>query len=51
MSSMRTYWLDLFTGVTWKEFIDAGASVTGFRDTSTAPLRTKRLVGGPPKAV
>jgi predicted RNA-binding protein len=33
MSSMRTYWLDLFTGVTWKEFIDAGASVTGFRET------------------
>jgi predicted RNA-binding protein len=25
------YWLDLFTGTTWKEFRDAGASVSGFR--------------------
>lgn len=33
MSSTRTYWLDLFTGKTWGEFIDAGASVTGFRET------------------
>ena len=33
MSSTRTYWLDLFTGGTWKEFVDAGASVTGFRET------------------
>jgi len=24
------YWLDLFTGTTWKEFRDAGASVSGF---------------------
>jgi hypothetical protein len=28
-----TYWLDLFTGGTWKEFLDAGAKVSGFRDT------------------
>lgn len=27
----RTYWLDLFTGATWKEFRDAGAEVSGFR--------------------
>lgn len=33
MSSTRTYWLDLFTGKTLGEFIDAGASVTGFRET------------------
>jgi len=26
-----SYWLDLFTGTTWKEFRDAGASVSGFR--------------------
>lgn len=26
----RTYWLDLFTGGTWQEFIDAGASISGF---------------------
>lgn len=25
------YWLDLFTGTTWDEFRQAGASVTGFR--------------------
>jgi hypothetical protein len=25
------YWLDLFTGTTWKEFRAAGGSVTGFR--------------------
>jgi len=24
------YWLDLFTGTTWKEFLDAGAKVSGF---------------------
>ena len=26
------YWLDSFTGTTWKEFRDAGSSVTGFRE-------------------
>lgn len=30
--SDRSYWLDLFTGPTWQEFLDAGASVSGFRD-------------------
>jgi hypothetical protein len=25
------YWLDLFTGTTWREFKEAGASVSGFR--------------------
>jgi hypothetical protein len=29
--SRRTYWLDLFTGTTWQEFLDAGATVSGFR--------------------
>lgn len=28
----RTYWLDLFTGKTWQEFLDAGACVSGFRE-------------------
>ena len=28
----RTYWLDLFTGVTWDEFLAAGGEVSGFRD-------------------
>ena len=27
------YWLDLFTGTTWKEFRDAGASVSGFNES------------------
>ncbi len=29
----RTYWLDLFTGTTWLEFLAAGGSVSGFRDS------------------
>ena len=28
----RSYWLDLFTGTTWKEFLAAGGGVTGFRE-------------------
>ena len=28
----RTYWLDLFTGTTWREFLDAGGGVSGFRE-------------------
>jgi predicted RNA-binding protein len=31
--SNRNYWLDLFTGVTWKEFLAAGADVSGFRES------------------
>lgn len=27
------YWLDLFTGTTWQEFLDAGAEVSGFRSS------------------
>jgi hypothetical protein len=30
--SERNYWLDLFTGTTWQEFLDAGGKVTGFRE-------------------
>ncbi len=26
------YWLDLFTGTTWKQFRDAGATTSGFRE-------------------
>ena len=29
----RRYWLDLFTGTTWKEFLQAGGTVSGFRET------------------
>ena len=28
----QSYWLDLFTGTTWQEFLDAGAQVSGFRE-------------------
>jgi hypothetical protein len=28
----RNYWLDLFTGTTWQEFLTAGANVSGFRE-------------------
>src|ERR1700730_2097381 len=27
-----TFWLDLFTYQTWKEFLEAGAKVSGFRE-------------------
>ena len=29
----RNYWLDLFTEATWQEFLDAGAEVSGFRES------------------
>ena len=29
----RNYWLDLFTGVTWQEFKEAGATISGFRES------------------
>jgi hypothetical protein len=29
----RTYWLNLFTGKTWEEFLDAGGNVSGFRES------------------
>lgn len=30
--SNRSYWLDLFSGTTWQEFLDSGADVSGFRE-------------------
>ncbi len=33
MNGPRTYWLDLFTGATWREFLDAGGTVSGFRES------------------
>jgi hypothetical protein len=32
LASSRSYWLDLFTGTTWQEFLAAGAKVSGFRE-------------------
>jgi len=38
------YWLDLFTGTTWDEFRRAGATVTGFRESTRK--RAKRVKPG-----
>ncbi len=35
----RNYWLDLFTVTTWKEFIDAGGEVSGFRESRWKTVR------------
>jgi predicted RNA-binding protein len=35
----RNYWLDLFSGKTWQEFLDAGAQVSGFRDNRWATVQ------------
>jgi predicted RNA-binding protein len=29
----RTYWLDLFSPTTWQEFLEAGGTVSGFRES------------------
>jgi predicted RNA-binding protein len=31
--STRNYWVDSFTSTTWQEFLDAGADVSGFRES------------------
>lgn len=35
----RTYWLDLFTGKTWGEFLEAGGRVSGFRESRWKTVR------------
>ena len=30
--SIHDYWSDVFTATTWREFLDAGANVTGFSE-------------------
>jgi hypothetical protein len=35
----RRYWLSLFSGRTWKEFLAAGANVSGFREGRGATVR------------
>jgi hypothetical protein len=39
----RSYWLDLFTGTTWKVFIEAGASVSGFPESRWKMVQQVRL--------
>ena len=35
----RTYWLDLFTVETWKEFLDHGGKVSGFSEKRWATVQ------------
>jgi hypothetical protein len=35
----RTYWIDLFTVETWKEFLDHGADVSGFSEKRRATVQ------------
>jgi len=35
----RSYWLDLFTGKTWREFLAAGSQVSGFRESQWKPVQ------------
>jgi predicted RNA-binding protein len=37
--SSRNYWLDLFSGATWQEFLEAGANVSGFRESRWNTVR------------
>jgi hypothetical protein len=37
--SNRNYWLDLFSGVTWNEFLAAGGNVSGFREGRWASVQ------------
>lgn len=35
----RTYWLDLFSPTTWKEFLAAGGTISGFRESRWSTVR------------
>jgi prepilin-type N-terminal cleavage/methylation domain-containing protein len=48
--STLAYWLDLFTGTTWKEFHDAGAVVLGFRHGIPKPSQLQSSDGDPQDA-
>ena len=37
-----TYWLDLFTGTTWEEFLAAGGSLSGFRESRRTTVQRIR---------
>jgi predicted RNA-binding protein len=38
----RSYWLDLFTGTTWQEFLAAGGEVSGFRASRWSMVQRMR---------
>lgn len=42
--AVRNYWLDLFTGATWDEFLAAGGRVSGFRESRW--LTTQEIKAG-----
>ncbi len=42
MTRPASYWLDLFTGTTWQEFWDAGAKVSGFRESRWKSVQAMR---------
>jgi len=44
MGTSKNYWLNLFTGTTWQEFLKAGGNVTGFKENRWAT--TKRIKPG-----
>lgn len=35
---MTTYWLDLFSPTTWRQFLDAGGTVSGFRKNRSSTV-------------
>src|ERR1700687_5746466 len=37
--AVPNYWLDLFTAVTWQEFLQAGGKVSGFRESRWSTLQ------------
>jgi hypothetical protein len=37
--SPQNYWLDLFTETTWQEFLEAGAQISGFRESRWRTLQ------------
>src|SRR5574341_142628 len=41
--SKRNYWLDLFTGTTWQEFLVAGGNVSGFRESRWKTVQQIKL--------
>ncbi len=41
--STKNYWIDLFTGTSWQEFIDAGGKISGFRDSRWSSVQKIEL--------
>ncbi len=39
------YWLNLFSGKTWREFQAAGGGVTGFRETQKGQVKKIKVFG------